>query len=63
MNKNINRHYGIALRDAEGDFRNFSDVLDDLHAKWGQFDSVDKRTIASTFAGVRQYENYYIRSV
>ena len=56
----ILKHYGIALRDAEGDFRNFAEVLDDVYAKWEQFGAIDKRAIANAFAGTRQQENFLV---
>lgn len=54
------KNYGIALRNAEGDFRNFSTVLDELSTKWENFGAVDKRAIAQAFAGTRQQENFLV---
>lgn len=53
-------HYGIALRNAEGDFRNFGTVLDEVYARWDKFAGVDMRTIAQAFAGTRQQENFLV---
>ncbi len=53
-------HYGIALRNAEGDFRNFGDVLDEVYDKWEKFRAVDQRAIAQAFAGTRQQENFLV---
>lgn len=54
------KSFGIALRDVDGDFRNFSEVLDDVYAKWEQFGAIDKRAIANAFAGTRQQENFLV---
>ena len=54
------RHYGIALRNAEGDFRDFGAVLDDVYAKWDKFRAVDQRAIAQAFAGTWQQENFLV---
>jgi len=54
------KSFGIALRDVDGDFRNFSEVLDDVYAKWEQFGTIDKRAIANAFAGTRQQENFLV---
>lgn len=54
------KHFGIALRDSEDEFRNFSDVLDDVYTKWDQFTNIDKRAIANAFAGTRQQENFLV---
>ena len=54
------KSFGIALRNSEGDFRNFSSVLDDVYAKWSQFGAIDKRAIANAFAGTRQQENFLV---
>lgn len=54
------KNFGIALRDSEGDFRDFSIVLDEVYAKWEQFSGVDKRAVANAFAGTRQQENFLV---
>ena len=54
------KSFGIALRDVDGDFRNFSEVLDDVYAKWEQFGTIDKRAVANAFAGTRQQENFLV---
>ena len=56
----ILKSFGIALRDSEGDFRDFSIVLDEVYAKWEQFSGVDKRAVANAFAGTRQQENFLV---
>lgn len=52
------KNYGVALRNTEGDFRNFGNILDDVHEKWEQFGAIDKRAVAQAFAGTRQQENF-----
>lgn len=58
--ESVLKHFGIALRDSEDEFRNFGDVLDDVYAKWDEFTNIDKRAIANAFAGVRQQENFLV---
>ena len=49
------RKEGIALRDAEGQFRNFNEVLDETATIWKKLQSegntVSQRAIAQAFAG------------
>ena len=45
------KEYGITLRDAAGQFRDISDVLNDLNAKWGKLDSAQKSELGTTIAG------------
>ena len=42
---------GISLRDSDGEFKNFGDVLDDTAAKWSEFGSVQQRAVSQAFAG------------
>lgn len=42
---------GIELRDSEGLFRNFGDVLDEVGAKWDSYDTTQQRALATAFAG------------
>ena len=58
--ESVLKNYGVALRNAEGDFRNFGDVLDDVYDKWEQFGAIDKRAVAQAFAGTRQQENFLV---
>lgn len=51
---------GISLRDDNEQFRNSSDVLDEVGAKWQNFDSVAKHAIATAFAGTRQQEKFIV---
>lgn len=54
------KSFDIALRGVDGNFRNFTAVLDDVYAKWEQFGAIDKRAIANAFAGTRQQENFLV---
>lgn len=49
---------GIKLRDSNQEFRNFGDVLDEVGSKWGEFNSVQQRSIATAFAGTRQQTRF-----
>jgi len=49
---------GIALRDSDGQFRNFGEVLDEVGSQWETFDNVSQRAIASAFAGTRQQTRF-----
>lgn len=51
---------GINLRDQTNEFRNFGDVLDEVASKWEDYDSVTKRAIATSFAGTRQQEKFFV---
>lgn len=51
---------GINLRDQTNEFRNFGDVLDEVASKWENYDSVTKRAIATSFAGTRQQEKFFV---
>lgn len=44
---------GVAIRDANGEFRKTSDILDDLYAKWDKLTSVQRSYIAEASAGNR----------
>ena len=48
---------GIKLRDGQGQFRNFGDVLDEIGAKWKSYNSVEQNALTTAIAGTRQREN------
>ena len=54
---------GIKLRSDDTTFRNMGDVLDDIAAKWGQLNDVDRQAIAQSVAGkkptARTYSNIW----
>lgn len=51
---------GIKLRDANGLFRESSDVLDEVGERWSQFNNVQQHAIATAFAGTRQQEKFIV---
>ncbi len=48
---------GIRLRDNLGEFRDFTDVLDDVQAKWSSLTEVEQSAIATALGVTRQKEN------
>lgn len=52
------RGVGIELRTETGEFRNFADVIDEVHQKWDDYSSTQKHAIAVAFAGTRQQEKF-----
>lgn len=49
---------GISLKDAQGQFRNFNEVIFELADTWDTLDSVTQRYIATIFAGNRQQSRF-----
>ena len=52
------RQAGIALRDTNGEFRDFDDVIIELSAKWDNIDMMTQRYIATMAAGSRQQSRF-----
>ena len=50
---------GISIRDSKMEFRDFSDVLDELADKWVTLSSVEKSAIAVSLAGTRQQNMFF----
>ena len=50
----------IKLREDNGLFRDFGDVLDEVGEKWETFDNVQQHAIATAFAGTRQQEKFIV---
>ena len=48
---------GIRLRDNLGEFRDFTDVLDDVQAKWSSLTEVEQSAIATALGATKQKEN------
>lgn len=48
---------GVRLRDNLGEFRDFTDVLDDVQAKWSSLTEVEQSAIATALGATRQKEN------
>lgn len=57
-------NYGIALRDQQGNFRNFQQVLDETAQKWREFGEAGKTSaqsaIAVAFGGTRNQEKFKV---
>lgn len=49
---------GVALRDVNGEFRNFDDVILELASKWDSLDKMTQRYIATQAAGSRQQSRF-----
>lgn len=49
---------GISMKDANKQFRDFDDVIDELGAKWEKLDSTSQRYIATQFAGTNQQSRF-----
>jgi len=55
------KQYGIALRDiTTGEFRDFSDVLNETGEMWKELGVVDRSKVANAFAGIKQSENFLV---
>jgi TP901 family phage tail tape measure protein len=50
---------GVAIRDSEGEFRNYEDVLSELAEKWDSLSSVQQAAVAKVSAGTRQQNRFY----
>ena len=49
---------GISIKDAQGQFRDFDEVIFELSEKWDSLDSVTQRYIATIMAGNRQQSRF-----
>lgn len=49
---------GMTLKDTNGQFRDFDDVIEELASKWDTLDSLQQRYIATIFAGNRQQSRF-----
>ena len=49
---------GIALRNQQGEFRDFGQVLDEVAAGWDNYDNIQQHAIATAMAGTRQQEKF-----
>lgn len=54
------RNVGIALRDQNGEFRDFDVVLQEVASSWDSYTNVQQRAIAGAFAGTRQQEKFLV---
>lgn len=51
---------GISLRDADGEFKNFGDVLDETAEKYSTFGTVQQRAVAQAFAGTNHMNDFMV---
>lgn len=51
---------GISLRDADGEFRNFGDVLDETAGRWSEFGTVQQRAVAQAFSGTNHMNDFMV---
>lgn len=51
---------GISLRDADGEFRNFGDVLDETAGRWSKFGTVQQRAVAQAFSGTNHMNDFMV---
>ena len=51
---------GISIRESNLEFRDFSDVLEEIGEKWDSFDEVTQNAIATAMAGTRQRESFLV---
>jgi TP901 family phage tail tape measure protein len=59
VEKTLNR-VGIALRDNQGNWYDFYDVLDEIASKWDTFSDVQQSQITTALGGTRQRENILV---
>lgn len=51
---------GIALRDEQGQFRDFNDVILEVRDSMGRMSNTEKSALATTLGGIRQRENVLV---
>lgn len=56
--ESVLKSVGVNLRDAQGDFRNFEVVLDELAGKWSSLTSVQQAAVIKVAAGTRQQNRF-----
>lgn len=56
------KNVGIQLRSTKGEFKDVDDILQEISEHWNEFNSVEKNSIAKTFAGT-QHRNSFISLV
>lgn len=52
------RSVGISMKDVNGQFRDFDDLIEELGSKWQSLDTLSQRYIATEFAGNRQQSRF-----
>lgn len=56
------KNVGIQLRSSKGEFKDIDDIIKELSEHWNEFNSVEKNSIAKTFAGT-MHRNSFISLV
>ena len=51
---------GITMRDTNGQFKEFDQVLDEIAGKWDNLDNISQAAIATAVAGTRQREAFLV---
>lgn len=51
---------GIAIRETNGEFRDFDEVLAEVANSWDSYGTVQQRALAVAFSGVRQQEKFLV---
>ena len=51
---------GISMRDTNGQFKEFDQVLDEIAEKWDNLDNISQAAIATAVAGTRQREAFLV---
>lgn len=59
VEKVLNR-VGIALRDNQGNWLDFYDILDEIASRWGEFNDIQQSQITTALGGTRQRENVLV---
>ena len=49
---------GVAVRNAEGNFREFDMILKDIHDRWSDLGNITQQNIAQTIAGTYHYSRF-----
>lgn len=51
---------GIELRESDGEFRNFWEVLEDVNEEWDNWGTVQQKAVSVAFSGTRQQERFLV---
>lgn len=55
--KELNK-LGVFVNKANGEFRDFGDVISELNEKWGKLNQTEQKKIAIAFSGAKQYDAF-----
>lgn len=58
--ESVLRSLDIELRGVNGEFRNSSDVLDEVASRWNEFNDTERNAIATAMAGTRNFEKFNV---